>query len=148
MPSTARIERVYVESVYDEQPDLSWLEQDYNDPSITPEEATRYRAEDAARLDAFHRGDWYMVGVRLAADVRLVRPGRVDKIIRLTTPGIWGIESDSDVGYLGETAFDEFDMLADDLRALGFADDEILTALGGDPETIATFAALDVVERP
>lgn len=120
MASEARIERVYVLTTLDESPDLSWLEQDYNDPSITPEEALLYRAQDAERLAAYNSGDWYMVGVQLAAEVVLERPGRVDEVITLTTPGIWGVESDSGEDYFRSLADDDSEYLVDDLVALGF----------------------------
>jgi hypothetical protein len=119
----AHIERVYILTTLDESPDLSWLEQSYNDPSIAPDEALRMRAADAERLAAYRQGDWYMVGIQLAVEVVLARPGRVDEVITLTTPGLWGVESDSGDEYFRSIADDESSYLVDDLVALGFARD-------------------------
>jgi hypothetical protein len=131
---------VFIESIYDESPDLSWLTQDYNEPSIPPEEAAKYRAQDAERLDAYERGDWHMRGIRLAAEITLTRPGRVDEVFHLSTPGIWGVESDSGDDYPREIAGDEDEYLRDDLLAVGFTPDDIDAAL-------CDISALEVIDR-
>lgn len=114
VPSVARIESVYVQLVHDDDPDASWLEQ-------SPRELGSITAavENRRRLLALQRGDWYFVGARLAADVLIHHDGRTPERLTLTTPGVWGIESDSDVDYFREVALDDWDYLAADLAALG-----------------------------
>jgi hypothetical protein len=143
MPTTRSL-RVFIESVYDDSPDLSWLEQDYND--VPADEALLYRTQDAERLAAYRRNDWYMIGVRLAAEITLTSNNKVPNpswrtsTLKLTTPGVWGVESDGDDSYLHEIAGDESDYMREDLLALGFSTDEVDEALGD-------VAALEVIER-
>lgn len=120
----ASIDRIYVEVLDDPNHDASWLEQE--------------GWED--RLAAYRSGEFGFVGVRLAADVVLRREGRVDETITITTPGLWSIESDSGDVYFRESAADGLDMLADDLVALGFSDEQIVTAT-------ADFAEYEIVYR-
>lgn len=112
--SSARIESIYVQLVADDDGDESWLEQ-------TPAQLGSLTAavENKRRLKALYRGEWHWVGARLAADVVIEHEGRTDERLTLTTPGIWGIESDSDADYFREVALDDWDYLAADLAALG-----------------------------
>jgi hypothetical protein len=129
----SRIEAVRAEILWDHNPDVSWLEQSYED---VPDDAERerYLAQDAERLAKFHAGDWWMVGVRLAADIEVPEEKmsehdfRQAQTLTITTPGTWGVESDSGEDYFRELAGDELDMLKDDLRALRFTDEEIAEA--------------------
>jgi hypothetical protein len=118
MKARAALDSVEIELVPDEMPDVSWL----TDPSRYEGEpdAAKYAAQDAERLDAFNRGDWIMVGVRLRATVDLAPDddGRISTI-EITTPGLWGVESDSGENYFREIAADETAYLRDDLAAIG-----------------------------
>lgn len=128
----ARVKRIYVEQVPDYEPDLSYLEQDYNDPSIPAEEAERYREQDRERLEAYNRGEWYCIGIRAVAEIEI--PSDVeggwwlrDKI---ASPGIWGTESDSDESYVDELGEDELAMLRDILvDGYRFPADEVDAAI-------------------
>lgn len=113
MPSVARIERVYVQVVPDEIVDLSWLDQTPAQLGSIADAVLNLR-----RKRAYENGDWEMCGVRLAADVVIEHAGRTDEVLTLTTPGVWGIESDSGEEYFRETATDDSGMLQDDLEAL------------------------------
>jgi len=52
--------------------------------------------EDEARIDAYGR-DWYMIGIRAVATLHFPQQFTESKIIqRISSPGLFGIESDSD----------------------------------------------------
>lgn len=125
----ARIERVDIEQVPDYDPDLSYLEQDYKDPNITAEEAAEMRAQDAERLAAYNRGEWYCVGVRAIAEIVIptsVEGGWIIKS-KIVSPGLWGIESDSEDGYLEEIGKEELAQLYEILRdGFRFPADELV----------------------
>lgn len=124
MTATAsRIERVYIEVIDDEDPDVSWLEQ-------TPAELGSITAAvwNHRRLESYKRGDWCLVGIRLAADVVLEHNGRTPRTITLTTPGLWGVESDSGEEYFRAEVVNDSELLGDDLHALGFSWNEIQDA--------------------
>jgi|SRR5579859_7238643 len=103
----------------DHDPDISYLQQDYADVPDALERA-QYVAQDAARLAAFRNGDWYMLGIRAKATIIIRRPG-YSTHYELTSPGLWGIESDSDEGYLREIFADECKTLQEDIEAMGAA---------------------------
>jgi hypothetical protein len=121
----AYIERVYVEVVPDEDPDLSYLTQEYpGDPA-----AAEMRAQDAERLAAYKRDEWSMVGVRVVAEVTQDREGRIDQPLVLKSAGIWGIESDSGREYALETGRNELGDLREQLAGLRFTAAELDEAL-------------------
>jgi hypothetical protein len=126
--TTTRTLRVFIDTPEDESPDASWLDQ-------TPAQLGSLEAAVANRRRkiALENGDWYLIGVRLAAEVTLSRAGRVDEKITLTTPGIWGVESDSSVEYLTELAMDEAEFIREDLLALGFTPEDIEAELAQVP---------------
>ena len=105
---------LFVETVLDENAEAFWLEQ-------TPKQLGSLEAAVAnrRRLVALERGDWHLIGVRLAADITLSRPGRVDETLMLRTPGVWDVESDSGEDCFRELAEDEWTYLAEDLAELG-----------------------------
>lgn len=73
-----------------------------------------YAEEDRRRIEAFNRGEWVMTGIY--AKVDLIVDGTRQKI---RTPGLWGIESDSEPSYFKEVAADEYDNLLGILSQLG-----------------------------
>lgn len=92
----------------DQDPDLSYYSaEDVAEryKGCTPEEVAEYTAQDAARVDAFNRGAWDMVGVR----VEVSRHG-----VKLADASLWGIESDSGEDYFAEV---ERDLTAEALDA-------------------------------
>lgn len=85
----------------DEGPELSWR-----------------NAADRDRLAAFQEGAWHLIGIQAKADIIVRRDGRpVAKSV--TSPGMWGIDSDSDESYLDDVFAAECDRLADMIEALG-----------------------------
>lgn len=102
-------------------PDLSYLEQDYND--CEPSDAENYRARDANRLKEYGNS-WHMVGVVAKAQI-LTPAGNGDRIIsEMQSPGLWGVESDSGEAYFNEIFEEEKAMLLDMISKL--ADFEIV----------------------
>jgi len=83
----------------------------FNDPS--PEA----QAADRARLAAYVHGQWAYIGVMAAAEIRI--PYGKDFIVtEIESPGLWGIESDSDEDYLNSVFEDEKKTLLDMLESL------------------------------
>src|SRR4051812_36761175 len=78
---------VETEVVADPSSDLAYLDPA---PGDTPEDAARKRS----RLNALENGQWALVGVRATAIVTI--PLDDDTVVTqaITTPGVWGVESD------------------------------------------------------
>ena len=81
----------------DPHPDLSWLEPDAN-----PADAEA----SAERLAAYRAGEWRCIGIRARAAF-LIGLGRAAMIQTVESPGLRGIESDSDPDYLDEVFAEE-----------------------------------------
>lgn len=59
-----------------------------------------------ARMRAWECGEWRYVGVRAKAEIKI--PHGHDWIVsHISSPGLWGIESDSDESYLNEVYEEE-----------------------------------------
>lgn len=93
----------------DDHQDVSFL-RDYRGKNAEEREA------DEARLEAFYAGEWYMVYIRVEAEVEV---GPIKSTVR--SSGIGGVESDSP-DYHKELAQEEYDDLADKLHRLGVKD--------------------------
>ena len=107
------------EECVDESPDLSYLEQDYGDSPVAEREM--YRAQDTERLKAYHNGDWHVLGIRAVAMIVVSRPG-YSTHYELTSPGLWGVESDSGEDCLQEAFQNECDTLRADIEAMRTAE--------------------------
>lgn len=99
------LETIYVKKVFEENPDLSWLNQDYFADHYTGKEAymnvsqelnEKYKAEDAERLRRFEAGNWYSLGIVATADIKLRYKGIV--FVHEMQESIWGICSDDQEG--------------------------------------------------
>lgn len=95
----------------DDRPDLSWLDQ------TDKEMGEGFEAESQKRKEAYHRGDWHMIGVRAVAHITVVRKDRT-ATYTLRSPGVWGVESDSSEEYLQEIFDEECAALRADIDAL------------------------------
>ena len=91
-----RVERI------DESPDTSWLDD----------------ASGRERLVAFREGTWHLIGIQASATV-LIPLGGHFVTQTVTSPGLFGIESDSDEDYLDQVFADECASLAAMLSAIG-----------------------------
>lgn len=117
MPS---ITRVYIDTPEDLTPDVSWLEQTPKQLGSIEQAVANHR-----RLKSYQAGDWYLMGVRVCADVVLESGTTLD----LCSPGLWGVESDSGADYIKSVAAEEISYLRDDLADLGIPTEEINEAL-------------------
>jgi hypothetical protein len=92
----------YRQLVPDDCPDTSYLEQE--------------GFED--RLEQYRQGAFDYVGVRAAVELPI--PYGKDRIlIKVESPGLWGIESDSGKDYFNSVFQEESNILADMLAELG-----------------------------
>lgn len=89
----------------------------------TPEEVRKYVAEDYQRMETLQRGVWSYIGVM--AEAELVIAGVCQ---RISSGGLWGIESDSDASYLVEVSAEQLSELRTILYDLGFSKRAIATA--------------------
>lgn len=117
----AEVTSLRVVSIPDEMPDASYLEQE----GLGFEE----------RLGAYRRGEFGFIGVRAVASLRIgpiSSDGRVSILEEVTSPGLWGIEDDSDADYLRDVGAEEVSTLTGMLEALGFGPRDL-------PEVEVTF---------
>jgi len=103
----------------DDSPDISWLQQDYKD--CTEAEQILYKQQDKERLESLQNGEWSLIGIQAEAEIRI--NGIYETI---TSPGLWGIESDSEESYFDEVYIEEKEELSSMLRTLGFTDKQLL----------------------
>ncbi len=88
---------VIVKRIFDTDPDLSYLEQDYYED--TPEDRAKYRKQDAERLKAYNRGNWHMLGI--AVEIRKQTSSNwANGGLEVGRASVWGFESDSDESFL------------------------------------------------
>lgn len=74
--------------------------------------------EDANRRETFHRGEWHYIGIRTKATIYLPDGDGSFKVETISSGGLWGVESDSDVSYLESIAKEERDTLMRYLKML------------------------------
>lgn len=94
----AKLEAVEMVVEQDLDPDPSYLDQD--------------GFED--RRKAYYEMDFYFVGIRAVATIRIK-----DVIQTISSPGLWGIESDSGEEYFESVYADEKNVLHEMLAELG-----------------------------
>lgn len=90
---------IYKETVYDLDPDTSYLEQE--------------GFED--RLRQYNDGHFAYIGIRAVAEVTY-QEANYQCVQRFTSAGLWGIEDDSDRDYLDEIARDALNELKEHLE--------------------------------
>lgn len=90
---------------------------------------TQEHAEQAySRIMKLESGYWSLIGIRAMAKVHTSQDGKSWTIHEIRSPGLWGIESDSDKESLDDIKCDQFRELADSLREFGFTQVEIESA--------------------
>lgn len=77
------------------------------------------------RMMDHERGDWQPISIRAIAHVRTSTDGISWQGHDIESPGLWGIESDSDKSYLDEVKCDQFRKLAESLREFGFSQTDL-----------------------
>lgn len=97
-------------------------------PAISGEESDNPDSPmlDYKRAEAFESGEWHMRGVTACAEVQLTQSGPVQKI---TSGGLWGVESDSGEDYFREVGAEQLSDLRGQLLACGFTPQQIETAI-------------------
>lgn len=103
------------EEMDDDSPDLSWLDQS------DKEMGEGFEAQSRERLAAYKRGDWHMIGIRAVATIWIKREGYMTNYT-IESPGLWGIESDSDAAYLQSVYEEECAVLREDIEAFTTAE--------------------------
>ena len=90
-----------IKHVYDELPDLSYLEQDYME--CPKREMKKYQSQDKERLEAYKRDEWYMVGVIIEIYKWIVSGNGAYRFLQqVGNASLWGIESDAGDQYFEE----------------------------------------------
>lgn len=117
--SAATITAVRLVLAPDEDPDLSYLDDD--------EHAEADAAQGAAARRAAYGDSWEMVSIQARATVR-VDAGTYGISTDVASPGLYGIESDSGPDYFDVIGTEELSTLGTMLTAFGFTPDAIAAA--------------------
>lgn len=115
------IDSIKIVVTIDEYPDLSYLDQFEN--SQDPEEC-KYYERDQERKRQYNDGYWNCIAIQAQATIQIEQTNITPKcwtLHTITSPGLWGIESNSGNDYFMEIAAEEVDGLHADLRALNVA---------------------------
>lgn len=96
-------------------------------------EIIKYCLQDFARAESGNNGDWCMIGIRAECEYYASTPegkGHVNfgPIQKLTSGGLWGVESDSGDDHLESIEQEELAELKHELLAIGFSKRAISTA--------------------
>lgn len=96
----------------------------------TPEDALKYTLQDYGRMEQLNRGHWCFVGLQAEARVAIsLDGGQTFKLDKITSGGLWGIESDDDKSYFAEVAEGELSQLKGLLAAYGFGRTTVARAI-------------------
>jgi hypothetical protein len=97
---------------------------------VGTKEYYKYGMNDYERMERLSNGDWCYIGIVAEALVSVSLNGGKDCITdKLTSSGLWGIESDSDKGYIAEVETEELSQLAELLQAYGFGRSKVAKAI-------------------
>ena len=115
MKNSKRILAVTIKRIVDNYADASYLEQENEKGELL----------FGTRLQEYHRGEFDFIGIRAEAEYVI---GFTGSLQRVTSGGLWGIESDSDRAYMESIEAEELSDLKTQLLALGFSKRAIATA--------------------
>ena len=118
--------------VTDTNPDLSYLRQFHDDVAIDLRK--EYRARDIARLAAFERGEWEMLGLMVKCTIHVPMGGNSFQVFTMKSAGLWGVESDSQSSYFAEVWDEEENSLREALRVMGEAFSKVGSLIVNAPE--------------
>jgi len=93
--------------------------------AVQSESYRAYAQQDWERMRGLTEGNWNYVGIMAEAEVTLAGSNVIQ---RITSGGLWGIESDSGDAYLEEVAQSELEELRGELQTLGFGKRAIAAA--------------------
>jgi hypothetical protein len=98
----------------------------FNADNVSNEAEAR---ENYERMLQFNNGDICMKGIRAEAKIvtsfNLLDPSQSATMNRISSPGLWGIESDRNEEYVKEIEKEELNELRDILTLLGFTSEQI-----------------------
>jgi len=137
----AIVTKIIVKRIYDDGPDLSYLDTtpeyhygtDGSNWSHVSEEDRQkiidqygsiweaciaYAERDKERLEAFNRDAWNMIGIRAIATIHIPINYNSTNLQTISSGGLWGIESDSDEKYLKDIGKEQVEELKGYLRTL------------------------------
>jgi hypothetical protein len=97
----------------DQHSEPDWLTMDTGD--------TEVNAQNAEQLKAFNRGDWHLMGLYVRTEIYVPLGDKTAVAVTLTSPGLWGIESDADALYLDDVHADECKTLKAICETLGIS---------------------------
>ena len=104
-------------NIFSNRPDgtyISFALEIIPDDFFEPED---YLEKTDPRYLSFQKGDWYGVGIRATANIFIVE-NETATIYRMTSPGLWGIESDSPREYYQQIFEDEKALLKSHLEKM------------------------------
>jgi hypothetical protein len=90
-------------------------------PDHTAEEVRKYVRQDYDRMESANRGNWCYLGIRADAEISIGSGPGYATLQRITSGGLWGIESDSDKECFAEEERNQLADLREQLIALGFS---------------------------
>jgi hypothetical protein len=91
---------------------------------LTPAGVRKYTRQDYDRMESLNSGNWFFIGLR--AEAEIVISGTVQ---RVSSGGLWGIESDSDRDYRKSVEEEELSGLREVLHGMGFSKRAVSSAL-------------------
>ena len=84
----------------------------------------KYGLQDLELQKGLERGDWFFMGVSVEARIQLTG----DLVQKISSGGLWGIESNAGEEHLTQVEGEERNQLRDELKAIGFTDRQITKA--------------------
>lgn len=101
-----------------------------NYQGLSDAEIHQYCRQDYERMESLNAGNWSYVGVRAEAKITIPsdKIQHTSVIQRISSGGIFGIESDSETSYFSEVSSDELSELKTLLTELGFSKRAIASA--------------------
>ncbi|HJX79187.1 hypothetical protein [Glutamicibacter sp.] len=116
----------------DQYPDISYLQQSYDDVK-DPIERQKYLDQDKQRLNDANNGYWWMIGVYAQTEILVPIDGTNScQLIPLKSGGLWGIESDSGSDYIQDIEKQEIDQLKDLCKKLHVRIPKDIMIIGAD----------------
>lgn len=99
-----------------------------NYEGCSEKEIRDYCWQDFERMEDFERRKWQHIGVRAEAQIGIPQGGQSYLTQKLTSGGLWGIESDSEESYIKEEEDSQLGELREVLASMGFSKRAIATA--------------------
>lgn len=139
MSKKIKIEKIVINHVVDENPDLSYLGEYSDTPGkvcIDRQERgdlqrgeyryfnlgcgdAEYIERDYERFESYNNQNWCMLGIFATAVVSYPAGKTNRRIETLSSSGLWGIESDSDENYITDMENEQLEDLKQHLKAFG-----------------------------